>query len=362
MMRLPWRGKSVPHAVFDIVRGCNCRCRNCYNAAQPKVKALDAIKAEMRVIRAERNVTAVSLSGGEPLLHPQIDAIITYLSREERVAVNTLTNGILFDDAMAKRLKDAGLDFVTLHIQKGQTRPDCDDSRVEALRREKGQFARAHGLFPALVETIDAEDGAGFAALGRFLRSAPEFEYALVTVARDFRTIDPAIAEPPVDRKPMLDAFADAGYLPSVFIGGRYNRNLPRWYVLQSVQAVDRDGRERAWNRIRPGLLERLFLYGYALICNRSIHWVKSTSAKTKVRLLLNGLTGGRLSTFLFALRATLAGWTVREKHIIVQYPPQSLGDGKVEYCDNCPDASAESGRLRPLCLSDVPLPEESTR
>jgi len=358
MMRLPWRGKAVPHAALDIVRGCNCQCENCYNAAQPKAKSLDEIKAEVRVIRAFRNVTTLSLSGGEPLLHPQILDIISYLRREEGVTVNMLTNGILFDDAMAQKLRTAGLDFVTIHIQNGQVRPDSDDDLADAILRKKGAIARKHGLCPAIVRTIRSDDREGFSALGRFLRTAPEFEYALVTVARDFRTINPTVEEKEFDRKPMLDAFADAGYSPSSFIGGRFRKNIPRWYVMQSVQAVDGEGLERAWNGIRPGILERIFLYGYALICHRSIHWILSTSAKTKIRLLINGITGGRIASFLFTLRAIVANWTVREKHIIVQYPPLSLGGGRVEFCDNCPDATAEGGRLRLLCLSDIALPE----
>ena len=40
MMRLPWRGRTVPHAVVDIIRGCNCRCANCYNSAAPRAKPM----------------------------------------------------------------------------------------------------------------------------------------------------------------------------------------------------------------------------------------------------------------------------------------------------------------------------------
>ena len=68
----------------------------------------------------------------------------------------------------------------------------------------------------------------------------------------------------------------------------------------------------------------------------------------------MNGLAGGRLSTFFFALRAIVRGWSVLEKHIIVQLPPHSLGDGRIECCDNCPDATVRNGRLHPVCLGDI--------
>ena len=202
MMRLPWYGKTVPHAVLDILRGCNCRCANCYNSVQPCAKSLDSLKSELAVIRAARNVTTISLSGGEPLMHPQILDIIAWL-RSEGLKASMLTNGILFDEALAGKLHAAGLDFVTFHIQKGQVRPDCDDECVDAVRCEKGRIARAHGIYPAIVETIRADDAEGFAALGRFLRVAPEFEYALVTVARDFAAINPDVAESELDRAPI---------------------------------------------------------------------------------------------------------------------------------------------------------------
>ena len=355
MMRLPWHGKTAPHAVLDILRGCNCRCANCYNATAPlNCKSLDALKEELVLLRSARNLSAISLSGGEPLMHPEVAEIVDWLHHREGLTVNTLTNGILLDDAMAERLARAGLGMITIHVQKGQKRPDATDATIDDLRREKGRIARRHGLFPALDETIEPADGESFRRFGEFLRATPEYEYALVTMARDFSEIRSDRAQEDVDPSTMLESFRAAGYEPSVFVGGRYERNAPRWYVLQSTQAIDREGRERDWDNLRPGLLERAFLYGLAFFGRRSVHWIRSTSAKLKVRLLVNGLTGGHLRTFWFALKATVCGWKLLEKHIIVQRPPYSLGDGRIEFCDGCPDATIRNGRLHPLCLGDL--------
>lgn len=355
MMRLPWYGRCAPHAILDILRGCNCRCRHCYNSrTDVTCKSLAEIREEVAVVRRARNVTTITLSGGEPLLHPELEKIVDYLHREEKLIVCSLTNGILFDDAKAESLHQAGCSMVTLHIQAGQQRPDLGSRSVDELRREKGRIARAHRLFPALITTIDGRDSQAFRDLARFLRDAAEYEYALVTIAREFQQIDGKVPDRDVLREPMLTAFAQEGYLPSCFVGGHHYRDLPRWYVFQSTQAVDAEGRECDWNQLRPSLLERTFLYGLAICRHRSVHWTRSTSAQLKVRLLLNGLLGGHFSTAVFALRATCHGWTLREKHIVVQLPPYSLGDGRVEICDNCPDVSVRNGRLRPLCLADV--------
>ena len=124
MMRLPWYGKTVPHGVLDILRGCNCRCAACYNAAREvECKPLERLKEELAVLRAHRNLKAVSLSGGEPLMHPQVLDIVRWLTDEGLVAAS-LTNGILFTDETAAKLADAGLRMISLHIQKGQVRQD----------------------------------------------------------------------------------------------------------------------------------------------------------------------------------------------------------------------------------------------
>lgn len=355
MMRLPWHGKTVPHAVLDIIRGCNCRCRHCYNADQPaKFKSMAELKEELAVIRRARNVTTITLSGGEPLLHPELEKIVSWLHRDEGLTVCTLTNGILFDDAKAEALHRAGCKMVTLHIQEEQSRPDLEGADVDGLRREKGRIARAHGLLPALISTIGDQDRAGFEDLADFLRRAEEYEYALVTVAREFAVIDSQVAQDDVRRDVMLAALASRGFVPACFVGGRFDRRRPRWYVFQSTQALDGDGRETGWNVLRPGLPERAFLHGLAFLRRRSVHWVRTSSAKLKVRLVLNGLLGGRFSTFVFAVKAVLFGWRLKEKHIVVQLPPHSLGDGRVEICDNCPDATVRNGRLHPLCLNDL--------
>jgi len=354
MMRLPWHGKTAPHAILDILRGCNCRCVNCYNSCQPTFKSLEQLKQEMQVVLRARNVSTITLSGGEPLLHPQLHEIINWLHDDLKLTVCSLSNGILFDDEMAQKMRDAGCSLITLHIQEGQIRPDTSHCSIDDLRRSKGKIARKHGLFPALILTIEGEDSDSFRKLALFLRQSPEFEYALVTIARDFSKISPDIPQEDVQRQPMLDALCQGGYSPAAFVGGHHHPDIPRWYVFQSVQALDDNGLEQAWNKTRPGLLERAFLYGYAFFFKRSIHWIQTTSAKLKLRLLLNGLTGGHFSTSLFALKSIIHGWTLQEKHIVVQLPPYSLGNGQVEFCDSCPDASVRNGKLNPLCLNDV--------
>ena len=76
-IRLDWSGDMMPHAVLDLLRGCNSVCEGCYNASSELVlKPLEQILEEFEVLTSKRRLQAISLTGGEPLLHPDLDTIV----------------------------------------------------------------------------------------------------------------------------------------------------------------------------------------------------------------------------------------------------------------------------------------------
>ena len=75
--KLPWQAEMVPHAVIDILRECNIRCRACYNTQPPaKPKPLEHIETELDILLTHRRLSSISLLGGEVTLHPQVFDII----------------------------------------------------------------------------------------------------------------------------------------------------------------------------------------------------------------------------------------------------------------------------------------------
>ena len=122
-MTLPWTGPGVPHAVLDINRGCDIRCRACYNARPASLKSLAAIDDDLDALSRLRRLHAVTIAGGEPLLHPGLVEVIRRLKGRGFVAA-LLTNGYAFDARCAAELAAAGLDLVLFHIDGGQRRGD----------------------------------------------------------------------------------------------------------------------------------------------------------------------------------------------------------------------------------------------
>lgn len=86
--------------VFEITQQCNLQCLHCYNAwkSVPEYPRGESGATETLDILGkmldETGASLVSLSGGEPLLRPDIAGIVNYLHRRS-VAVNIITNGTL---------------------------------------------------------------------------------------------------------------------------------------------------------------------------------------------------------------------------------------------------------------------------
>ncbi len=84
---------------------------------------------------ADLGVSALSLTGGEPLLHPNVVDIVSR-GRKRGLLVHLNTNGMRVDDTMAERLVDAGLDSVNLSLDGAVAETH------DRLRRTRGGFAR----------------------------------------------------------------------------------------------------------------------------------------------------------------------------------------------------------------------------
>lgn len=136
---------------WHISEACNLRCRHCYqegaasrNTSFTEFQELLAAFEELLDAEALRcgipTVGHVTLSGGEPLLHPDLFAMVAELGRRRgRLSWGILSNGTLLDVAMVARLKAAGVGFVQVSIEGTAASHD-------AVRGEGSHAAAVAGL------------------------------------------------------------------------------------------------------------------------------------------------------------------------------------------------------------------------
>lgn len=138
-----------------ITEDCNFRCPMCHVANSRQQQHLQMLSLEtIKKIADEVSSSGASfqLSGGEPLLHPQIIPIIKYL-HQKHIPTGLVTNGLLLEK-YAPQLVNSGLDFLavsldgpdeTTQFQRGQV-PGSFNQIIRGLKK----FCQLRGnqIFP----------------------------------------------------------------------------------------------------------------------------------------------------------------------------------------------------------------------
>jgi MoaA/NifB/PqqE/SkfB family radical SAM enzyme len=119
-----------------IVTGnCNLDCFYCHNEGQAKEDTFAQVDFLTRVIdavkRAGVGVNEVTISGGEPLLHPRLDEVVALAATLcDRVAL--VTNGVLASPQRVGSLARAGLSKLRLGVDSlDATKPRPSPGRLD---------------------------------------------------------------------------------------------------------------------------------------------------------------------------------------------------------------------------------------
>jgi len=96
---------------FYLTRLCNLRCRHCW--IQPKYQTEEQtypslpLKLFRSIIQQAKplGLSSVKLTGGEPLLHPQINEILDFIQKED-LTLNMETNGTLCTTELASKMAE----------------------------------------------------------------------------------------------------------------------------------------------------------------------------------------------------------------------------------------------------------------
>jgi len=153
-IRIPF----VPAGPFEIVWNftyqCNLRCKHCYeNAGNTKRRELSTEEAK-EVLDILSHISgiglpALSFSGGEPLVRKDFFELAAY-ARKRIGYVSIASNGTLITKDNAKKIKDAGIDYVEISID-GAT-PQVHNE----FRGVPGAFEKAmRGVKNCVEEGID---------------------------------------------------------------------------------------------------------------------------------------------------------------------------------------------------------------
>jgi len=219
----PKRTPPGPVVIWNLVRRCNLACKHCYSISAdhdfPGELSTDEVYAVMDDLKAF-GVPVLILSGGEPLLRPDIYAI-SMRAKAMGFYVGLSTNGTLIDESNIERIAAVGYDYVGISI--------------DGLRETHDKFRRLDGAFDASMHGIRLCQAHGIKVGLRF------------TLTQDNAAELPAI----LDLMDEMDI--DKFYLSHLNYAGRGNRNRKDDVVHQLTRRTMDMLFERCWAGIQAG-------------------------------------------------------------------------------------------------------------
>jgi hypothetical protein len=128
-----------------FTHNCNLRCAHCYNSSRPGAPTVTREEADAVFANLPASTNRFILSGGEPLVEPEMLHYLIACGRERypETWIAVQTNGDLLDAASLARLRDAGVDHISVASQDAfHPRPDGKFDVLRALLSDHGFVER----------------------------------------------------------------------------------------------------------------------------------------------------------------------------------------------------------------------------
>src|SRR6266567_2430681 len=133
------------------IRRCNLACKYC-NEYDDFSKPVPTEMMFRRVDKlSEFRTSVITISGGEPLLHPELDAIIHRIRKHGMIS-GLITNGYLLTTERIQRLNRAGLEWLQISIDN--VTPDEVSKKSLKVLDKKLQLLAEHAEFHVNINSV----------------------------------------------------------------------------------------------------------------------------------------------------------------------------------------------------------------
>jgi len=366
---LPWTMTDAPHALLDILRGCNIKCKACYNNEKPKFKSLEEVKSDFYKILELRKISAIAIIGGEPLLHPQLFEIISFL-KEQNLKIELFTNGLLLDETLCYKLAKTGVDLIFLHVDFGQNRPDLQDNssldEINSLRNAKAKLIKQAGMEAAISMTLKKSQKDIVMENVKCFVNSRYINYFLITLYRDIQGLGMLEGELPnnisgifkernveeeLKMEEVIEILSKEKLNPYCYLTGRINKQTPRWVSFVTACGFKN---EECKDKLQLEIsnFEKKYLDLYKKKHGVYPFFNPQNCVINSVQIFLNGLFGKNfISNLTFLLKNYNRVKLI--KRLLIQSPAEILTNNQIEHCECCPDLTVHKGKIVPVCICD---------
>jgi MoaA/NifB/PqqE/SkfB family radical SAM enzyme len=145
---------STRHPILTHIipiRRCNLACTYCSEFDDFSPPVPEAVMVERVDRLGDLGLTILVFSGGEPLMHPQLERLIARARKRGMVAA-MITNGYLLNLERIRKLNEAGLDHLQISIDN--IRPDEVSKKSLKVLDKKLQLLAEHAHFNVNVNSV----------------------------------------------------------------------------------------------------------------------------------------------------------------------------------------------------------------
>src|SRR5258705_13440138 len=145
---------STKHPILVHIipmRQCNLACTYCNEFDDfSKPVPLDEMKKRLDAL-ADMGTSIITISGGEPLMHPDLDEVIRHM-RQRGMIGGLITNGFYLNKERIERLNEAGLE----HLQISIDNVAPDEVSKKSLKTLGGRLLMLlqYAVFPVNINSV----------------------------------------------------------------------------------------------------------------------------------------------------------------------------------------------------------------
>ena len=376
LYRFPWSKTDNCGGWVEVTDRCDLSCPGCYRHRLEGHRALGLVERDIVRCHELTRCDSLAIAGGEPLIYPDITAVVRFTARLGIKPV-ILTSGEGLTPELGRELKRAGLAKFHFHVDANQRRPgwwDHSETELNDLRQRYADLVhelggvrcgynvtvtrRTLGEIPAVVAWCRRNhDRVQHVSLIAF-RSIPigtGVEYhvrgrRIDTAGNQYATTDPD--EISITTEEMLATLAasSSALVPSAYLNGSSDIRTFKYLIAVSLGSAG-----GTWGHLGARTME-LVQSAYHLAFGRYCSFLLNPVAGHKV-FLLSFVDGEVRRACGRYLRAVVRDPRRLFERIYAQtvhlQQPNEVLDGAVNLCDDCANAMVYEDRLINSCRLD---------
>jgi hypothetical protein len=360
LYRLPFSKNDNPNGWVEITTDCNLKCPGCYRGCDrddniPIHEPLEKVKENILEMKRLRNCQIISISGGEPLLYPELGNIIHFIKNNGMYPF-VHTNGVLLTPERLASLKKEGLAGLIIRVDSLSRKRTTTEAELNSLRKYYGEMVYAakgihltflcvvnHDNLPELEDVI--KWSIKNAKLVDFVTFIP-IRQVLFDISEQIDNSKWVFAEDLCNQ--VRKTIPDIRY--SAYLGSKLEDKGIKW--LQSPYLVMNN---KILGFTGPKFVESFQMVHHLFNGKYAYKFGKGRSYLNFIQIILIGII---LKDFRVIIRNFLREIVANPLslfrratvQLICYIIPPGFVNGMRDECDGCPDAMLFEGRLVPSC------------